>query len=67
MYGKYFMNQIHEQTGLLKPGEVAERLNVSLQTLWRWRKAGTGPLYVKLQSGSVRYLPLKVAESDDAV
>ena len=54
------MNDVNEQTELLKPGEVAERLNVSLQTLWRWRKDGTGPAYLRLGDKTVRYLPLKV-------
>lgn len=53
------------QTGLLTPGQVAEQLNVSLQTLWRWRRDGTGPEYVRFQSGSVRYLPLRLAEPED--
>jgi predicted DNA-binding transcriptional regulator AlpA len=52
--------EMQEQPYLLRPGEVAQQLNVSLQTLWRWRQNGTGPAYVKLGKSSVRYLPLKV-------
>lgn len=61
IYGK-FMNTTNEQ--LLRPGQVAEQLNVSLQTLWRWRQEGTGPAFIKLGDGrnsTVRYLPLKIA------
>lgn len=50
------------QVQLLTPGQVAEALNVSHQTLWRWRqKHGTGPEYIRLGKRTVRYLPLKVA------
>jgi excisionase family DNA binding protein len=32
---------------LLTPEEVAERLQVTLRTLQRWRTSGTGPAYIK--------------------
>ncbi len=48
--------------GLLRPGEMAEKLGVCKMTLWRWRKAGTGPAYIKMGERTVRYLPLKIHE-----
>lgn len=39
----------------LLPAEVAERLRVHKGTLLRWRKAGTGPPYIHLDSGAVLY------------
>ena len=51
-----------QQARLLRPGEVAQKLGVSVETLRRWRLAQTGPEFVALgNSGHVRYLPLKVA------
>ena len=60
---------VMNQTQLLTPGQVAEQLNVSLQTLWRWRKAGTGPEFIRLGDKTVRYLPLRIKSNgaDDAV
>jgi predicted site-specific integrase-resolvase len=40
---------------LLKPGVVAEQLEVSEQTLARWRVSGKGPRFVKLANGRIRY------------
>ncbi len=43
---------------LVRPEEVARILQVSLATLSRWRQAGAGPSYVKLENGRqnvVRY------------
>ena len=50
---------------LLTPREVATILNVTTQTLWRWRQLGKsqGPEYVRLgktKHAPVRYLPLTV-------
>ena len=38
----------------LGPYELALRLRVSLRTLERWRAAGTGPAWMKL-NGRIRY------------
>lgn len=55
-----------DEKHLLKPGEVAERLNVSLQTLWRWRKQkNQGPAFTKLSDKTVRYLPLKITVENE--
>ena len=57
---KFVMNDM-TQVQLLTPGQVAEKLNVSLQTLWRWRQQkNSGPPYIRLGERTVRYLPLKV-------
>ena len=53
------------QQTLLTAREVATILNVTHQTLWRWRQAGEGPAYVRLgktKHAPVRYLPLTVEE-----
>ena len=42
---------------LLDDVEVADRLNVSLQTVRNWRARREGPRYVKLGKRSVRYRP----------
>jgi predicted DNA-binding transcriptional regulator AlpA len=34
--------------------EVAEKWRITRRTLQRWRAAGTGPRYVKIE-GSIRY------------
>lgn len=60
------MNDMAE-INLLTPGQVAEKLNVSAQTLWRWRQQNTGPEFVKLGKSTVRYLPLKFAREDNRV
>ena len=44
---------------LLDEHAVAERLNVSVSTVRRWRLIGDGPRYVKIGT-SVRYLPADV-------
>jgi excisionase family DNA binding protein len=44
-----------QQSRLLKPAEVAERLRVSLKTLEGWRRRGTGPVFVRLGGRDVRY------------
>lgn len=40
---------------LLREAAVAERLDVSIPTLRRWRKTGEGPGWLKLTGGAVRY------------
>jgi predicted DNA-binding transcriptional regulator AlpA len=39
---------------LLKEHEVAELLVLKVATLRKWRKLGTGPIYLKL-GGAIRY------------
>jgi predicted site-specific integrase-resolvase len=41
---------------LLSEADVATRLQVSLQTVRRWRRLGHGPVYMKLAK-FVRYRP----------
>lgn len=40
---------------LLTPPQLAERLQVSLYTIRRWRRTGVGPAYVRLNGNDVRY------------
>lgn len=40
---------------MLKPGQAAEHIGVTTETLRRWRKHGEGPPFVKLSTGRVRY------------
>lgn len=47
---------------VLRKREVAERLGVSIMTLWRWEKKGTFPRHISLGSGSVGYLETEVDE-----
>ena len=45
-------------TPLLTERELAERWQISVKTLYRWRVQGTGPAYVRLQetpAAPVRY------------
>ena len=51
-----------DSTPLLKPSEVAELLNISVNTLsdWRWRKVG--PEYIRVSASCVRYEYKKVIE-----
>jgi excisionase family DNA binding protein len=42
---------------LLDDVEVADRLNVSLQTVRNWRTRREGPRFVKLGKRAVRYRP----------
>lgn len=45
-----------EVAALALPGEVAEFLRVSVQTLANWRSLGRGPVYVQFDdAGSIRY------------
>jgi hypothetical protein len=44
----------------LTGAELAQRLNVTPQTVYLWRKKGTGPQYVTVQNGQrTRYLYLE--------
>ncbi len=45
---------------LLLPGEVAELLRVSQDTLENWRCRGIGPSYLKFGKRDVRYRPSDV-------
>lgn len=47
---------------VLRKREVADRLGVSIMTLWRWEKSGSFPPRVQLGSGSVGYLEEEVNE-----
>ena len=40
--------------------DVADRLKVSPETVRRWRVEGSGPPFLKLPSGAVRYDPEEV-------
>lgn len=41
---------------ILRKREVAERVGVSIMTIWRWEKGGDFPHRIQLGSGSVGYL-----------
>lgn len=41
---------------VLRKREVADRLGVSIMTIWRWEKSNDFPKRVQLGSGSVGYL-----------
>lgn len=45
----------------LTPTELAERLGLAKSTLANWRCAGTGPAYVRVAGGVVRYPTVEVA------
>ncbi len=47
---------------LLTPDEVAEYLSCSVSSLDRWRAEGTGPNFVKVGGGSIRYPETEVAK-----
>lgn len=40
---------------LLRDGDVAKALGMSVATIRRWRVIGRGPVWVKLEGGAVRY------------
>ena len=46
---------------LLKPSEVAERLGVTYQTLYRWAQQGR-IAYLKMPSGHMRFTEEQLAE-----
>jgi predicted DNA-binding transcriptional regulator AlpA len=58
--------KVMSQVKLLTPGQMAEKLNVSHQSLWRWRQQNTGPAHIVLGKSCVRYLPLTIGGSDFA-
>lgn len=39
----------------LRPDELADRWSVAPKTLAKWRCEGTGPRFIKLSNGIVRY------------
>lgn len=45
---------------VLRKREVADRLGVSVMTIWRWEKANNFPRKVQLGSGSVGYIEEEV-------
>ena len=50
-----------------KPRKMADTLEVTERTLARYRKNGTGPVYVRLgkaRNAPVRYLPLTEGMAD---
>ncbi len=54
-----------ELSQMLKPKDLAARLNVPVETLSNWRSTGMGPAYVKLsqtRNGHVRYQLADVLE-----
>jgi predicted site-specific integrase-resolvase len=53
--------KIDFQPHLLKESEAAKRLAVEVATLRRWRWAGKGPRFLKIE-GAVRYDPNDLAE-----
>lgn len=48
-------------TGALTPRELSEHLGVNTETLYRWRKTGIGPRFVKV-GGRYRYPLASVRE-----
>lgn len=52
------MNHTEDKSELMTTGQVASRLNVTVETLANWRNKGVGPSYVKMTPalrGRVRY------------
>lgn len=39
----------------LNESDLADRMQVTVKTVQKWRREGKGPAYLKLASGSVRY------------
>jgi excisionase family DNA binding protein len=39
----------------LSPAQAAELLGLSLRTLWKWRRRGTGPAWSRCGEWAVRY------------
>ena len=56
---------IHSEQKLLKEHEAAERLSLEVATLRRWRWAGKGPRFLKIE-GAVRYDPNDISEFVEA-
>ena len=53
---RYWKASMTNTPTLLTEADVAQRLQVSMQTVRRWRQLGCGPVYVKLAK-FVRYRP----------
>ena len=53
--------EMQSKPNLLKEGEVAARLNVSIKALRAWRLQRRGPKYCKVE-GCVRYRPEDIEE-----
>lgn len=47
---------------LLTPEDVSDALSVPTGTLSQWRHRGTGPKFIKLPTGAVRYFLTDVQE-----
>lgn len=46
----------------LRPDELADRWSVAPKTLAKWRCEGTGPKFIKLSGGLVRYPMTEIEE-----
>ena len=53
--------QAKTDQSFLKPEQVADRLEISIDTLAKWRYRGQGPAYTKLNR-AVRYPPQALEE-----
>ena len=51
---------------LLNTTEAAKYLGVHPMTLWRWRKLGLGPKYLRVER-QIRYMPRDLDEYTDAI
>jgi hypothetical protein len=47
---------------LLKPDQAAQALTVSEVTLRRWRQRKTGPAFIKLSRGIIRYTMAEIQQ-----
>jgi predicted DNA-binding transcriptional regulator AlpA len=56
------MSDSTPQDDLLTPKELAAKLKVHPDTLERWRRAGSGPDFIPLTSGGIRYDPAVVKQ-----
>jgi predicted DNA-binding transcriptional regulator AlpA len=59
------MNELLESVALLNERAVARLLGCGIAVLHKWRKAGTGPRFLKL-NGLVRYEPQAIQEFIDS-
>jgi excisionase family DNA binding protein len=50
-----YLNEVGIMSFLLTVEEVADRLGVSKYTLYKWRKDGFGPSFLRLRGNDVRY------------
>ena len=51
-----------ENLPMLTDYQVAERLNVSVATVRRWRLLKQGPRFIKVSGSAVRYFPTDVTK-----